>query len=219
MILYAAATYTPFTARVRLAVYARGLDVQISSVPGKTVKSPEYLAINPFGRIPALVLDDGTAIVESEVILEYFEDQFSQRPLRPASPVDRARARMISRICDFYVMEQGRPLSGQVNPATRDPAIVDATYATLNEALDQLSMFMGPSPYAVGSSLSTADCTIAPMMFVFEIISHALGRPVLRANQTRLADYMAFIVTDPHVARIRKEIHEGWAARLAPAGA
>ena len=46
-------------ARPRVAIYAKNLPVEILAHP-TDLKSPEYLAINPMGKLPALVLDDGT---------------------------------------------------------------------------------------------------------------------------------------------------------------
>lgn len=215
MILYAASTVSSFTMRPRLAVYAKGLDIPIRDVPGGSTTSPEYLAINPLGRVPALELDDGTVIAESEVIVEYLEDRFPQKPLRPASPEDRARARTIARICDFYIFEQGRPLLAQMNPATRDQAVVDTTFAALDQGLEQVAEFMGPGPYAIGASLTTADCALATMAYVLEVMGAAFGRPDILTRLPRLAAYMAFIPGDPHIARVRDEMRQGWAARMA----
>lgn len=62
---------------------------------------PEFLRINPNGQVPVLV-HDGEAITESTVINEYLEDVFPEVPLRPASPVERARMRIWSKFVDEY---------------------------------------------------------------------------------------------------------------------
>ena len=54
--------------------------------------SPSYLSINPNGVVPTLV-HNGTAIINSFCIMEYIDDVFPERPLRPANPVERARCR------------------------------------------------------------------------------------------------------------------------------
>ena len=63
---------------------------------------PNYHALNPKGLVPTII-HDGVAIPESLVILEYLEDVFPERPLRPASPVERARARLWMRRIDESV--------------------------------------------------------------------------------------------------------------------
>lgn len=54
--------------------------------------SPDYVAINPRGVVPALVNGEDV-ITESNVIIEYLEDEFPSPALRPRSSVDRARMR------------------------------------------------------------------------------------------------------------------------------
>src|SRR5690606_25377595 len=98
---------SPFPTRVRLLLYAKGIDAEIIQPPGfhdSSESKGEYLRLNPIGRVPTLVLDDGRALPESEVICEYLEDTYPEPPLRPADPWDRARMRLLSRICDFYVV-------------------------------------------------------------------------------------------------------------------
>ena len=62
---------SPFLTRVRLVLYAKGIAVEIltpSGFHGDPQPKGDYLKANPIGRIPALVLDDGTVLPESEVI-------------------------------------------------------------------------------------------------------------------------------------------------------
>jgi glutathione S-transferase len=63
--------------------------------------SPEYLAINPDGVVPALV-DDGATVTESSVINEYLDDVFVDPPLRPSDPIERARMRIWTKYIDDY---------------------------------------------------------------------------------------------------------------------
>jgi glutathione S-transferase len=54
--------------------------------------SPQYLALNPSGVVPTLVVDS-RPIIESTVICEYLDEAFSDNPLLPVDPVQRASAR------------------------------------------------------------------------------------------------------------------------------
>jgi glutathione S-transferase len=64
--------------------------------------TPEFLALNPDGQVPALV-HDGEVITETSVINEYLDDAFPDPPLRPASPLERARMRRWSQIVDEHL--------------------------------------------------------------------------------------------------------------------
>ena len=63
--------------------------------------SPEYVAINPNGQVPALV-HDGAVITESTVINEYVDELFGDIPLRPATALGRARMRIWTKFVDEY---------------------------------------------------------------------------------------------------------------------
>lgn len=109
---------SPFAARVRLAIYRKGLDIEIVPPPAEGLKSAAYLAINPLGQIPALALDLGTVLGESAVILEYLEDAFPTPSLRPDSIEDLARARLFLRIPDIQFLNAPRILLGMRRPRT-----------------------------------------------------------------------------------------------------
>jgi glutathione S-transferase len=56
-------------------------------------KTPEFLALNPYGKVPVL-LDQGAVIYESTVVNEYLEDRFPDPPLMPHDPLGRAEVRL-----------------------------------------------------------------------------------------------------------------------------
>ena len=66
-------------------------DIQVNLSKGEHLK-PEYLAINPNGLVPTLVVND-QAIGDSSVICEYLEEVHPEPALVPADPMDRARMR------------------------------------------------------------------------------------------------------------------------------
>jgi len=71
-------------------------------LPAGEHKKPEYLAINPVGKVPALI--DGEVIVhDSTIVGEYLEDKYPGKTLLPADPTTRARARAFEDYCDAYL--------------------------------------------------------------------------------------------------------------------
>ncbi|HZO01276.1 MAG TPA: maleylacetoacetate isomerase [Burkholderiales bacterium] len=87
--------------RVRVALTLKGLraeEISIDLLKGKQ-STPEYLALNPQGVVPALVLDDGGApLFQSIAILEYLEEVRPEPPLLPKDPRGRARVRGLALI-------------------------------------------------------------------------------------------------------------------------
>lgn len=88
--------------RVRLCLAEKG--IRYDSVPVDMRRqehhSAAYLAVNPNGVVPGLVLDDGRALHESSTICEYLDDTHPQPPLRPADPYRRAVMRNFIRWTD-----------------------------------------------------------------------------------------------------------------------
>jgi glutathione S-transferase len=97
--------------------------------------TPAYLAINPKGVVPALV-HDGQPVIESTVILEYLDDAFPERPLRPASPLARAWMRQWMQVPDVGI----HAACGTVSFAAAFAAQVKAAHepAALAERLAKL---------------------------------------------------------------------------------
>ena len=89
------------TYRVRVALALKGLhaeEISIDLLKGKQL-SDDYLAVNPQGVVPALVLDeDGSPLFQSLAILEYLDETQPQPPLLPKEPRGRARVRGLSLI-------------------------------------------------------------------------------------------------------------------------
>jgi glutathione S-transferase len=202
---------SPFPTRVRLLIYAKGLEVEMIEPPGfhaTTQGKGDYLAINPIGRVPTLVLDDGRALPESEVICEYLEDAYPLPSLRPADPWDRARMRLLSRICDFYVVMAMVPLFNLSGRSRRhwEPAAVGAAADKLAEALGYLEAYIGEDGYAVGGALTQADGAIAPqLVLASEWIPGLFGTPDPLAGLPKLTAYWRAIQADPIAARLIEE--------------
>src|SRR3954452_25043300 len=73
-LLYAAAS--PYARKVLVVAYERGLDSQltlVTSAASPVARNPDVVAHNPTGKIPTLILDDGTALYDSRVIAEYLD--------------------------------------------------------------------------------------------------------------------------------------------------
>jgi len=73
-----AAGPSPFAAKAALAARYLGADVEITQVDA-TNQAPELLAVNPLGKIPCLVLDDGRAIYDSRAIVRFLDRENGNR--------------------------------------------------------------------------------------------------------------------------------------------
>lgn len=213
---------SPYAARARIAIYAKKLPVEIVEPQFGGLKSPEYLALNPMGKVPLLVLDDGGAIPESETIVEYLEDAFPDPALRPNGAEAAARVRLIARVAELYVKAPIFALFSQLDPkGGRDEAAVEAGIAKLDDGIRYLETFMPEGPYAAGDRFTTADCEVTPVCFFLNVVLSGLDRLDLMEKHPRLGAYISNAKQDPVLAKVLGEMAEGLrafcAAQAAPA--
>jgi len=195
---------SPFAARVRIAIYAKNLQVEWVDPPGGT-GTPEYKRINPTGKVPALEVD-GQVIPESEVINEYLEDRFPAPPLRPADPLACARMRVLSRFGDLYLLPSLGPLFGQMSAQARDAKLIAEKLAELAMRLDQLEQFTVAGPYAAGAGLTLADASLAPLFFFLGRVMPAVGGSNPLEGRPRLRKALDAAGGHPAVAKVLVEM-------------
>jgi glutathione S-transferase len=189
---------------VRAAIYAKGLEIPIESPPGG-LKSDGYRAISLTGTIPCLILDDGSPLPESAVIIDYLDDKFPARPLAPANPEAKARMKLIQRIAEA-------DLVGPMVQLYHDLAAGDGeagkarTLARFERGLGLIEALIADAGYVAGPELSTADCIFAPALLGVVFWSPALGRPTLLADHPRIAAYTSRAHAHPAIARVLDEL-------------
>ena len=93
---------SPYCWKVRICLAEKKLEYKTVSAANRDT-DPAFKALTPVGRVPVLVLEDGTALFESTIINEYLQDRYPQPPLMPNDPADRARVRMFEDLGDLYL--------------------------------------------------------------------------------------------------------------------
>lgn len=152
---------SPYVTRVIMCARLKGLTLERPPVPGDNPRSPAYHALNPLGKVPGLELD-GRMIPESEVICEYLEEAFPERPALPAGTLERMTSRLVARITDLYISPQFRPLLPYLDPARPRAEEVRARGDALAKAFRALDYYMGPGPFCVGDRPTLGDCALGP---------------------------------------------------------
>ena len=214
---------SPFPTRVRLLLYAKRLDVELVRPPGfhedRSAKG-SYLDINPIGRVPTLVLDDGWTLPESEVICEYLEDAYPEPALRPADPRLRARMRLLSRVVDSYVLRAMSPLFDIVvhPPKTWDQDAIRAALEAVDQSLRYVDAFIGDQGYAVGAALTQADGALIPVLVLVEDWLPIFRGPALLPRHPKTAAYWRRIGDDPLAARLIVETRDALREQMGRAG-
>ncbi|OZI26783.1 glutathione S-transferase [Bordetella genomosp. 9] len=128
-------------------------------------KSPEYLAINPSGRAPTLLTDDGTPINDSAAIVEYLEELYPQKPMMGADAASRAKVRALERLgTDLIVRSQlwlwNVTTAFPAKEAQPSRELADKLYTYVDEILEALEASIGEQAFLAGAAPTIADCTV-----------------------------------------------------------
>lgn len=92
---------SPFGRKPRIAVGVLGLDARVKVEPATTQDPADPLrGQNPLGKVPVLILEDGTTMFDSPVILEYLDHLAGGGKILPQSPQARFAARRLEALAD-----------------------------------------------------------------------------------------------------------------------
>jgi glutathione S-transferase len=157
----------PNPRRVRIFLAEKGISVPIKQVDfGKlSHRSEAYTAINPMQRVPALVLDDGTAIAESVAICRYFEGIKSEPPLFGQGALETALVEMWNRRVEFHFFLPVASIFQHLHPAMKPlvdpqvPAWGEANKPRVFEFLQFLDNELKGRPHITGEHFTIADIT------------------------------------------------------------
>ena len=158
--------------RVRIAFNLKGLSCDMVSIhlqkEGGLNKKPDFRAINPQMRVPALQLDSGEVLIQSLAIIEYVDEIHPQPPLLPRDALQRAKVRAIAQIiaCDIHPLNNVGPLRYLKNQMGQEQAKIDAWYHHwVLDGFDAIEAMLRPGPYAFGSEIMLADVCLVPQVY------------------------------------------------------
>jgi maleylacetoacetate isomerase len=157
--------------RVRIALSLKGL--AYDTVPIHLVKEggfnrrPEFRAVNPQMRVPALVAPSGETLIQSLAIIEYLDETHPEPPLLPNDPIARAHARALAQLiaCDIHPLNNVGPLRYLKNKMGQEQSAIDAWYHHwVLDGFDALEALIAPRPYCCGSQVTVADICLVPQV-------------------------------------------------------
>lgn len=195
--------FAPNARRVRMFLAEKGIVVPVEMVDlGKLQhKTPDYSAINPLQRIPALQLDSGEILCESVAICRYFEEIQPSPPLFGTSPLEKAEVEMWQRRAEQNFLFPIAMAFRHSHPAMAElekPQI--AEYAVVNRAraVDFARFLDGELAqrrFLAGDAFTIADITA----FIAAEFTKP-GRVVLPDDLVHLARWRAEVAARPSAA-------------------
>ena len=175
----------PNPRRVRIFMAEKGVVCDV--VPVDIVKGENldeaFLAVNPRGLLPTLVLDDGTVLDESVGICRYLEEIHPEPPLLGTDPVDKAKVEARQRHMEFDGL-----FAAAFRPATARAAGETSTAVTAARGNSRASATARqPEPEPTSAMASRASRRPPNRSMAVSTISSVSGRGVSTAGPTAKA--------------------------------
>lgn len=158
--------------RVRIALNLK--NVAYETIPIHLVKDgghnkrPEYQAVNPQMRVPALRLDTGEVLIQSLAIIEYLDETHPDPPLLPVDAIARAKVRALSQViaCDIHPLNNTSPLRYLKRSLGHEQADIDAWYHHwILDGFPAVEAMIQSEPYAFGANVTIADLCLIPQIY------------------------------------------------------
>jgi glutathione S-transferase len=148
---------SPYTRKVRIVLAEKRIDCEIERVDVQPVENPVN-AHNPLGKIPTLVLDDGTALFDSRVIVEFLDNASPIARLIPEDNRERVAVRRWEALADG-VLDAGILIRYEsLRPENeRSPAWTAKQAARMRRGLVQMQSDLGEKPWCQGDRYTLAD--------------------------------------------------------------
>ena len=158
---------SPFSRKVRIALYEKGLEVEMV-VEKYWDRRQDFLAMNPAGQVPVLTEPDGAVLSDSQAIVEYLEECHPEPNLMGHDPIDRAECRRLiawfdgkfyNEVSEFLLREKLlKRFMGMGEPRSD---LIRAGRENIGYHLDYISYLVERRNYIGGEVCSLADITAA----------------------------------------------------------
>jgi len=155
---------SPNCQRVKVVLAEKNLPYEIVPVDltKKDQKTPEYLKMNPYGKVPVLT-DDSTVLYESLIINEYLEEKYPATSLLPKDPAKKAKARILTDYGMAHFDSPYQKLRMELTKEAKEQSqpIIDGAKAELKKLLQRFEEELGEQQYLLGD-FSLVDANLIP---------------------------------------------------------
>ncbi|MGU3576373.1 glutathione S-transferase family protein [Brucellaceae bacterium C25G] len=198
---------SPFAAAVRAAAYLKNAPLKLVDLP---YPFQELIAdITPLQRVPVLVTGSGTSIYEAIIIAEYLEEKFTETPLLPEDPKERALIRMFVRIAEIEVLEPALTIFKLPADAADRQKTIDEQMTRIKRGLAIIEKQLAGHAYALGDHATLADCWLLPIRFFMGPLKKFTGNTALLDDYPKFEAYAENIRQDDILATVWNEMHDG----------
>jgi len=193
---------SPFARKVRIVMSEKKVDFELVLVdvwePDSSIS--QY---NPLGKVPCLIMEDGGAMFDSRVIVEYLDTLTPVGKLIPQGGRERAEVKCWEALADglldaavlMRLEETQRP------PEQRTATWVDRQSGKVRGAIRAMALGLGDHPYCTGNHFTLADvavgCALLWLDFRFPQIDWRNDQPKLARLVDKISERPSFRDTRP----------------------
>lgn len=183
------------------ALEEAGVDYELALVERDDGRArPDYLAINPLGRVPAYV-DGGLVLWESAAIVLHLADRHPDAGLLPPSGSDERSVAVrwlvyLTNTVQATFMHFAYPGRLVGDDPVASSAVAEGAQRRLEEAFEHIETLLGEGPYLLGSTFSAAD------LYLFMVTRWCRRLPRKAWTLPNLGPHYARLSERPSVARM-----------------
>lgn len=156
---------SPFTRKVRIVAAEKRIEISFE-IDNPWQAAPRVLATNPLGKVPALVLEDGSSLFDSRVIAEYLDGASPVGKLIPAASRARATVKRWEAIADGVLDAAiAVRLESQRDENMRNSPWIDRQWGKVHRGIDEMERDLGINTWCTGTNFSLADIAVGTCLF------------------------------------------------------
>jgi len=193
---------SPYVRKVRVVLAEKKLDYQFE-LEDVWAKDTTIDKLNPLGKVPSLVMEDGDVLIDSRVMVEYLDTLTPVCKLLPPNGRDRADVKCWEALADGILDAAITVRLERIHrpPEQQSEAWMARQMRKVQLGLASLSDKLGESPYCAGIHYSLADvavgCTLGWLSFRFPEINWREPHPNLGRLYDKLSERQSFKDTVP----------------------
>jgi glutathione S-transferase len=193
---------SPYVRKVRIVMAEKRIDCQLEMEDVWAADS-KIQEVNPLGKVPCLIMEDGGAVFDSRVIVEYLDTMTPVAKLIPSSGRERAEVRTWETLGDG-VLDAAVLIRLELTQRPREQQSqkwIERQYGKIDAALKAMSQGLADKPWCNGQAYSLADiavgCALGYLDFRFSHLNWRGEHSSLQQHYDKLAARPSFIETAP----------------------